>query len=104
MDLGPPPAHPDKQETPVGEEFWRLAFEGVSDELKSPSDEEQGHAVQPQAVVENAGDKNWGREQNDRNAQRMTHPIQRMLMTGTVLRDPLLVSTSAQHAEIITRS
>jgi hypothetical protein len=29
----------------------------------------------------------------------VTHPVHRMLMTGSVLRDPLLVGASAQHAE-----
>jgi len=50
-------------------------------------------------VVEDADNKKWGREQDGRNAQRVTHAVHRMLMTGTVLRDPLLVAASAQHAE-----
>jgi len=81
------------------EEFRRLALEGVADELESPSDEEQSQRVQPQAVEEDAGDKKGDREQDGRNAQRVTHAVHRMLMTGAVLRDPLLVGASAWHAE-----
>jgi hypothetical protein len=29
----------------------------------------------------------------------VTHAVHRVLMTGAVLRDPLLVGASAQHAE-----
>ena len=81
------------------EEFRRFAFEGMADELENPSDEEQSQRVQPQAVEENAGDKKQDREQDGRNAQRMTGAVHRMPMTGAVLRDPLLVAASAQHAE-----
>ena len=57
MDLSPPPANADEQETPVVEEFWRLALEGVADELENPSNEEQNQRVQPQPVEEDAGYK-----------------------------------------------
>ena len=98
MNLSPPPAHADKQKTPVVEEFRRLAFERVPDELKNPSDQEQSEPVQPKSVEEDAGSKDWERQQDGRNAQRMTQPVHRMPMTGAVLRDPLLVGASAQHA------
>jgi len=81
------------------EEFRRLALEGVADELENPSDEEQSQRVQPQPVEEDAGDKNWDREQYGRDAQRVTDAVHRMPMTGTILRDPLLVAASAQHAQ-----
>jgi hypothetical protein len=81
------------------EEFRRLALEGVADELENPSDEEQSQRVHPQPVEEDADYKKWDREQDGRNPQRVTHAVHRVLMTGTVLRDPLLVVASAQHAE-----
>ena len=81
------------------EEFRRLALEGVADELENPSDEEKTQRIQPQLVKEDAGDEKRDRKQDSRNAQRVTHPVHRMLMTGAVLRDPLLVGASAQHAE-----
>ena len=81
------------------EEFRRLALEGVTDELESPSDEEQSQRIHPQPVEEDAGYKKWDREQDGRNAQRVTQAVHRVQMTGSVLRDPLLVSASAQHAQ-----
>ena len=80
-------------------EFRRLTLEGMADELKNPSQDEQTRRIQPQLVNENAGDKKWQRKQDSRNAQGVTDSVHRMLMTGTILRDPLLVSASAQHAE-----
>jgi len=81
------------------EELRRLTFEGVADKLENPSDEEQSQRVQPQAVEENAGYKNGDRKQDGRNAEGVTDSIHRIPMTGAVLRDPLLVSAPAQHAE-----
>ncbi len=81
------------------QEFRWLALEGVADELKDPSDEEQSQRVQPHAVEEDTGDKKWDREQDGRDTQRVTQAVHRMPMTGAVLRDPLLVSASAQHAQ-----
>ena len=40
VDLGPPPADADEEESPVAQEFWRLALESVADELEDPSDHE----------------------------------------------------------------
>ena len=77
------------------EEFRRLAFEGVSDELKNPSDHEQTERVQPQPVEEDAGDEHRQRQQDGRDAQRVTQAVYRMPMTGAVLRDPLLVGAAA---------
>jgi hypothetical protein len=42
LDLGPPPAEADEEESPVAEELRGLAFEGVADELEKPSKDEQG--------------------------------------------------------------
>ena len=77
------------------EEFRRLSLEGVADELENPSHEEQSQRIQPQAVEEDAGYKMWDGEQDGRDAQRVTQAVHRMLMTGSVLRDPLLVGASA---------
>lgn len=82
--------------------FRRLSLEGVADKLEDPSDEKQTQRVPPQPVEEDAGDKNWDREQDGRDAQGVTHPVHRMLMARPILRDPLfiramLVAASAQH-------
>lgn len=92
MNLGPPPAHADEQEAPIVEELRRLAFEGMADELENPSDEEQSHRVQPQAVKKDAGYEKREREQNGWNAQGVTHAVYPVPMTRTVLRDPLLTA------------
>lgn len=79
-------------------ELWSLALESVADELKNPSDQKEGERINPQPVNEDAGDKNRQRKQNGRNAERMAKAVRGMPMTGSVLRDPLFVSASAQHA------
>ena len=52
VHLGPPPADADEQKPPVTEEFRRLAFEGVADELEDPSEDEKREGVGPQAMRE----------------------------------------------------
>jgi hypothetical protein len=99
VDLGPPPADADEQEAPVVEEFGRLAFEGVANELEGPSHQKQSQRVKPQPMKEDAGHKKRHREQNGGYPQRVAHAVHRMLVTGAVLRDPLLVAASAKHAE-----
>ena len=103
MDLRPPPAHTHKQKSPVAEEFRALAFESMADELEHPSDQEQNKRVEPQPMEKDAGHKNREREQNGRDAQRVAQPVHRMPMAGAILRDPLLVGASAQHAGMISR-
>lgn len=95
VDLCPPPSDAHEEKTPVVKKFGRLAFEGMTDELEGPPDQEQGERIEPQAVVEDTGDKKGRREQDGRNAQRMADAVHRMLMAGGILRDPLLVGASA---------
>jgi hypothetical protein len=85
LDLGPPPAGADEQETPVVEEFRGLAFEGMADELENPSGKEKTERVRPQAVEEEAGKKQWQREQDGWDAQGVAEPVHGMLVTGGVL-------------------
>lgn len=95
MDLSPPPAHADEQKTPVMEKFRRLPLERMANELENPADQKQSQRVQPQAMKEDAGDKDWNRQQNRRDTQRVTNAVHRMPMTGAILRNPLLVAASA---------
>ena len=99
LDLGPPPADANEQETPVAEELRGLAFEGVADELEKPSEEEKTQSVGPQAMDEDAGYKYRDREDDGRDAQGVAEPVHAVLMAGGVLGDPLLVGAIAQHAE-----
>jgi len=80
VNLGPPPADPDEQETPVAEEFGRLAFEGVADKLKNPSQNEETEGVRPKSMDEDAADKDWEGEQDGRNAERVADPVHWMLV------------------------
>src|ERR1700678_834618 len=86
VNLGPPPAYADKQESPVAKKLGRLALEGVTDELEDPSQDKQSGRIGPQAMQKNAADKNRQREQNGRYPQSMADPIYGMLVTRSVLR------------------
>jgi hypothetical protein len=101
VNLGPPPAHADEKKSPVAKELRRLAFKGVADELKDPSEDKEGERVGPQIMKEDAGHKNWYREQDGRDAQRMAGSVHWMLVAGGVLRDPLLAGAAAKHGEQI---
>src|ERR1700683_3021681 len=95
VNLGPPPAHADEQETPVAEKLRRFALEGVADELENPSQNKESERVGPEAMEENAAGKNRDREQDGRNAQSMAGAVHAILMAGGVLRDPLLAAAVA---------
>ena len=89
VNLGPPPSHADKQESPVVKEFRRLTFKCMADELEDPSQQEKRESVGPQAMHENAGHEDAHREKNQRDAQSVAGAVHGMLMAGGVLRDPL---------------
>ena len=55
VNLCPPPADADEQESPVTEEFRGLAFEGVADELENPPEQKQGQGVGPETMDEDTG-------------------------------------------------
>ena len=95
MNLCPPPTDADEKKAPVLKEFRGLAFEGMADELKNPSNDEKSERIGPQAMNEDAGQKKWDGEQNRRYAQRMAEAVHGMLMAGGVLRNPLLVGAVA---------
>src|SRR5580704_10509769 len=97
LNLSPPPADADEQEAPVGKEFRRLAFEGVTDELENPSEDKQSQHVGPETMKKDADEKNYEREDDGWDAESVADPVHRMLMAGSVLRDPLLVGAVTQH-------
>ena len=82
VNLCPPPADTDEQKAPVTEEFGRLSFKGVADELKNPSDHEQTERVEPQPMEEETGSKRRDRDQNCGNAECMADAIDRVLMAA----------------------
>ena len=95
VNLGPPPADADEEESPVAEKLRGLAFESVTDELQHPSHDKQGECIRPQTVHKNAAEKNHEREQDGRNAQRVAGPVEGVLMAGGILGNPLLVAAVA---------
>ena len=101
MNLGPPPTHADKQETPVVKELRLFVFEGVADELQCPSRQEKDKSIKPQPVNENAEKEQAERNQNGRYPQGMAYPVHRMLMAAGILRNPLFVSAVAQHGDLM---
>jgi hypothetical protein len=80
LDLSPPPADADEKETPVRKEFRRLTFEGVADELENPSEDKQSQRVRPKPVEQDADEKNYDREHDGRDAERVADAVHRMLM------------------------
>ena len=101
LNLRPPPAHADKQETPVVKELRLFVFEGVADELQCPSRQKKDKRVKPQPVNENAEKEQAERNQNGRNPQGMANPVHRMLMAAGILRNPLFVSAAAKHGDLM---
>src|SRR6202023_3591651 len=102
MNLGPPPAHADKQETPVVEKLRLFALERMADELERPSHYEQRKRINPQTANEDAPEQQGNRKQDCGNPKGVAEPVHRMLMATGILRDPLFVrarfvSASAQH-------
>src|SRR3974390_3715607 len=79
---GPPPADADEEEPPVAEELRWLPFKGVANELENPSDDEQGGGVVPEAMDEDAGDRDRQREQNERDAEGMAEAGDRVVGPG----------------------
>ena len=95
--LSPPPAHANQKKTPVMEEFWLFAFEGMADKLQDPTHYEKASRVHPEAVNEYRGQSQSQRNHDHGNAEAVAGPVYRMSMTACVLRNPLLVGSSTQH-------
>jgi len=95
VNLGPPPADADEEESPVAEKLWWLAFEGMADELENPSEDKQGECIRPQAMHKNAHEKYQDGKQDGRNPKRVAGAVHRMLMAGGVLGDPLFAGAVA---------
>jgi hypothetical protein len=83
------------------EELRLLAFKSMTDELENPSHNEEAGRVHPERMNEDGGGKEGEREHDQRDAPAMAKPVDRMSMAARVLRDPLFLSASAEHAGII---
>jgi hypothetical protein len=88
-----PPADSNEEKSPIFEKLWRLAFKGVTDELKCPSSDEQGRGWLRCATIFYCGRSGGQRQKNQRNAYGVAGSIHGMLVTGGVLRDPFFAGT-----------
>jgi hypothetical protein len=79
------------------EELGRLAFDGVSQELKTPSHEEHAERERPEAVDPYGRQQQGQGDHDERNTHSMAKSIEWMLMTVAILTDPLIPTLSAEH-------
>ena len=79
------------------EKLGRFALERVSHELQDPSRYEQNQGENPEAMVEESGNKNGQRNQNRGNAKGVAQPIDRVLMAARIARNPLFTAVRPQH-------
>ena len=101
-DFGCPPAGSDQEEAPVFEELRRLAFDSVTEELKSPAAYEECDAGPEQAMPEDAREQDGQREHDEWNAKGVSEPIQRVLMALCVFVYPTVPTAACKHAEHFT--
>ena len=80
------------------EKLRRFAFERVADKLQSPPDQKKRQRIQPQTVNQETCKSEAKRNQNRGNAQRVAHPVDLVLVTGSVLCDPLFASATVKHS------
>jgi len=84
------------------EKLGFFAFEGVSNELQDPANDEGRHGVPPERVKEDAGYGHSRCQHDQRNAKGMAKTVDRVSMAASILRDPLLAGASAHdHGRII---
>jgi hypothetical protein len=101
VNLGPPPTDADKQETPVVKKLELFVLEGVTDELQCPSRQKKHKRIKPEPVNKNAEKEKTERNQNGRYPQGMAYPVHWVLMAAGILGNPLFVSASAQHGDLM---
>ena len=84
--------------------FRRLAFEHVADELEDPADDEQRQGVEPEVVIEEAGDEYSEGDEYGRDPECVAGAVDGMPMAGRVLRDPFIGGAVAEHRRDDTTS
>jgi len=92
-----PPAHAHEQETPVVKELRRFPLDRMTDELEGPSDDEQRDRQRPPPMPDHGRDEERQRHHDQRNPQRVTETVDRVLMAVRVLRNPLVPGFAAEH-------
>jgi hypothetical protein len=64
-------------------------LESVADELENPSNCKQNGGADPHSMQENAEEEEGERKNDEWDAQGVADAIDRVLMAGGILRDPL---------------
>ncbi|MGA3212190.1 MAG: hypothetical protein ABSD20_12865 [Terriglobales bacterium] len=67
----------------------------MTNELQDPAESEHAGGIWPNAMNKYAYQQAGYRNYNQGNADRVAHPVDRMLMAAGILRDPLLAAASA---------
>ncbi|MCU1331616.1 MAG: hypothetical protein JWM08_608 [Candidatus Angelobacter sp.] len=70
-------------------------LKSVADELQKPAKDEQSSGEHPEWMVENGDYGQRQRYYDQRNAEAMAKPVNRVSMTACVLCNPLLAGASA---------
>jgi hypothetical protein len=95
--FGKPPAKADEKKTPILKELGRLALKGVADELEDPADDEEADGEYPEAGVP---EDEWGNEDAEcdhGDADGVAGAIDRVLVAGGVLTDPISPTSVSEH-------
>jgi hypothetical protein len=89
--LRKPPPKADEQKSRILEELRRLSLERVANELKAPSSNKQGPRNRPPATDRPRDTEERHRYRDHGDPERVQRPIDWVLVTLAVLRDPLPV-------------
>ena len=79
------------------EKFGFFALEGMSDELQCPAKNEQAERVDPERVEEESGNRQQRGEEDGRDAEGVAGAVDRMLVAGGILGNPLFAGAVTQH-------
>src|SRR5690242_16107272 len=96
-----PPAQADQEEAPVVKKFRRLPFNQMANKLKTPADDKKDGGNRPEPIDEQCGDEQRQRKNDQRNADRVTEPVDRILMASTVLMYPFVPRFAAEHDDVL---
>ena len=74
-------------------ELRLFVLKSVADELQNPPDSEERAGVNPEPMEENPRYSKRKRQHDQRDADAVTDPVDRIGMAAGILRDPLLVGS-----------
>jgi len=99
--FGPPPAHSYQQIAPVVKKFRLFPLKRMPNELENPTQDKQAKSIGPKRMKEDCRDAQHSGKHNHRDAKAVAEAIDGMRVAACVLRNPLFVGASTEHARII---